>query len=131
MSVIFGTRQDCPRSLASFQVRVVREKMALCRKCPRDCASCREPRQKQNHATRLDRKPFIMYSSLGRKQEIADTLGDSQILRTVSAGSETWRTSLFPVGCRPGITESVHHSFPQLRSYLLFRWMDTLRKDNC
>ena len=35
--------------------------------------------RKQNHADSLCRKPFIMYRSLGRKQELADSLGGSQI----------------------------------------------------
>ena len=36
----------------------------------------------------LGRNPFVMRSSLGRKQEIKDSLVESQILQTVSAGSE-------------------------------------------
>ena len=44
--------------------------------------------RKQNHTDSLCRKPFFVDGSLGRKQEITDSLGGSQILRTVSAGSE-------------------------------------------
>ena len=43
------------------------------------------------------RKLFPKHNSLGRKQEIADSLEGSQIWRTVSAGSENWRTRLYPV----------------------------------
>ena len=38
-----------------------------------------------------------MNGSLGRKQETTDSLGGSQIWRTVSAGSENQRTHLYPV----------------------------------
>ncbi|MEW8546780.1 MAG: hypothetical protein AB2693_24970 [Candidatus Thiodiazotropha sp.] len=34
--------------------------------------------RKQNHADSLCRKPFIMFSCPGRKQELADSLGGSQ-----------------------------------------------------
>lgn len=34
--------------------------------------------RKHNHADRLGRKPFFTDSSVGRKQEIADSLGGSQ-----------------------------------------------------
>ncbi|MEW8544214.1 MAG: hypothetical protein AB2693_11835 [Candidatus Thiodiazotropha sp.] len=41
---------------------------------------------KQNHADSLGREQFIMHSCLGRKQDIADSLGGIQIWQTVSAG---------------------------------------------
>ena len=44
--------------------------------------------RKQNHTDSLCRKPFFVDGSLGRKQQITDSLGGSQIRRTVSAGSE-------------------------------------------
>ena len=50
---------------------------------------------------------FIMYRSLSRKQEIADSLSGSQIWRTVSAGN--WRTGLYPVylqGCHLSFTSN-------------------------
>ena len=59
--------------------------------------------RKQNHAGIIDRKPFIVGSSLGRKQKIADSLGGSQIWRRVSAGSENWRTSYYPVGTKMAV----------------------------
>ena len=43
LSVIFGFRRDCPRSLASCRDYRPR-KMASCRDCPCDSASCRESR---------------------------------------------------------------------------------------
>ena len=43
--------------------------------------------RKQNHMDGLCRKPFFMDGSLGRKQ-ITDSLGGSQILWAVSAGSK-------------------------------------------
>ena len=53
--------------------------------------------RKQNYTDNLGRKPFITHSSLDRKEEIADSLSGSQKRRIVSAGSENWRTSLYPV----------------------------------
>ena len=43
---------------------------------------------KLNHTDSLCRKLFTKHNSLGRKQEIANSLGGSKILRTISAGSE-------------------------------------------
>lgn len=40
--------------------------------------------RKQNHADSADRKPFFTDDSLDRKQQIADSLDESQISRTVS-----------------------------------------------
>ena len=53
--------------------------------------------RKLNHMDNLCRKLFTEHSSLGRKQEIADSLSRSQICWTVSAGSINWRTHLYPV----------------------------------
>ena len=53
--------------------------------------------RKHNHAGRPGRKPFIVNSSLGRKPDIADSLGGSQIQQTFSTGSENWRNSLYSV----------------------------------
>ena len=50
-----------------------------------------------HHTDSLCRKPFTKHNSLGRKQETADSLGGSQIWRTVSAGSVHWWTRLYPV----------------------------------
>ena len=50
---------------------------------PAECLS-----RKQNYTDSLTRKPFFVDSSLGRKQEIGDSLGGSQIRRKVWAGSE-------------------------------------------
>ena len=36
--------------------------------------------RKLNHADRLGRKPFFTYSSLGKKQEIMDSLGGTDSL---------------------------------------------------
>ena len=44
--------------------------------------------RKQNHTDSLCRKLFFMDCSISRKQEITDSLGGSQILRIVFAGSE-------------------------------------------
>ena len=57
--------------------------------------------RKYNHANNHGRKPFFADSSLGRKN--AGSLSGSQICRTVSAGSEKWWTSLYPV-----VTDSHH-----------------------
>ena len=53
--------------------------------------------RKQNHTDSLCRKLFTKHNSLGRKQEIPDSLGGSQIGQTISAGSENQRTRLYPV----------------------------------
>lgn len=42
-----------------------------------------EPRQETKLRGQTRQKPFIMYSSLGTQQEIGDSLGESQIWRTV------------------------------------------------
>ena len=77
--------------------------MASCPVCPYDFAFCWEipaktvlmivlPAEtlgrKQNHADRLGRKPFFKYSRLNTNQEIADSLGGSQIWWTVSTDSK-------------------------------------------
>ena len=46
-----------------------------------------------------------MHKSLGRKQEIPDSLCGSQIWLTVSAGSENWQRSLYPVTAFPAVAE--------------------------
>ena len=48
--------------------------------------------RKLNHTDSLCRKLFSKHNSLGRRQEIADSLGGSKY-----AGSENWRTRLYPV----------------------------------
>ena len=85
LSIIFGFRRDCLWSLASCRDYHPRQ-IASCRDCLCDSAEtlCR----KLNHR-----------DSLCRKQEIADSLGGSQIWWTVSAGSINWRTGLYPVKC--------------------------------
>ena len=45
----------------------------------------------------LGRKPFCADNSLGRKQEIKDSLGGSQIFRVVLARCKNCRTSFHPV----------------------------------
>ena len=42
--------------------------------------------RKQNHTNNLGRKPVLADGSLGRKQELTDSLGVSQIWQTASAG---------------------------------------------
>ena len=92
LSVIFGLGRDCPRSFASCRDYRPR-KMASCRDCPCNSTLGR----KLNHTHSLCRKPFTEHNRLGRKQEIADSLGGNQLWRTVSAGSENWQTRLYPV----------------------------------
>ena len=97
LSAILGFCRDCPRSLASCRdygpwkntpAKALRHLLlpveTTVRKnwLPADSASCRDTWQEGiYHVQRLD-----------RKQEIVDSLGGSQIWRTVSAGSENWRT---------------------------------------
>ena len=49
--------------------------------------------KKHTHTVSLSKKPFFMDSRLGRKQEITDSLGRSQIRQSL-AESENWWTSL-------------------------------------
>ena len=75
LSVIFGFRRDYPP-----------RKMASCRDCPCDLAS--------SHC----RKLFTKHNSLSRKQKIADSLGRTQIWRTVSVILRAkWTGSTSPV----------------------------------
>ena len=46
-----------------------------------------------------------MHKNLGRKQDIPDSLCESQIWWTVSVGSENWRMSLYPVTIFPTVAE--------------------------
>ena len=84
---IFASCRDCPSYLTSAETvldlllpaeTVVLREIAPCTDCPCDLASCSLGR-KQNHMDSLCRKPFFMDRSLGRKQEITDSLGGSQI----------------------------------------------------
>ena len=85
LSVIYGFRRDCPWS--RFLPRLPSTKNGFLQRL--SVWFCFLPR--------LCRKLFTKYNSLGRKQKITDSLGGSQIWRTVSAGSENWRTHLYPV----------------------------------
>ena len=53
--------------------------------------------RKHNYWDRLGRRPHFANSSLGRKQETANSVGVSQIWWTVFAESGNWRTSLHPM----------------------------------
>ena len=88
LPVIFGFRRDCPWSLVLLPI------LPSTKKLPAETVRVillptETLGRKLNHMTSLCRKLFIKHNNLGRKQEIADSLGESQIWRTVSAGSET------------------------------------------
>ena len=62
---------------------------------------------------------WIMYSSLGRMQEIQDSVNGSQIWRTVSVGSDNWPTSLYPVALIiSGLFPLCYSTFPLCHSVL-------------
>ena len=90
--------------------------------------------RKQNHTDSLCRKPFFMDGSLGRMQEIRDSLGGNQICRTVSLASEIERTRLYPVikafqrlqhKTGPCRTLGVMYSFSSDKQYLHILWQLT------
>ena len=118
LSVIFGFHRDCPWPPASCRDYRPR-KMASCRDCPCDSASCRDSRQEaKSHGQSLQEAIISKHNRSSRKQEIADSLGGSQIWRTVSAGSVNWRTRLYPVqNISIESSSLVHH-----RSYQEFVW---------
>ena len=60
--------------------------MASCRDCP--CDSAETLGRKLNHTDSICRKLFTQHNSLGRKQEIADSLGRSQIWRSLCRKSK-------------------------------------------
>ena len=85
LSVIFGFHRDCLWSLAwlTVQEKWLPAETFLCViLLPAETLG-----RKLSHMDSLYRKLFIKHNSLGRKQEITDSLSRSQIWRTVSSGS--------------------------------------------
>ena len=80
LSVIFGFRRDCPRSLASCR-DCCTWKIASCRDYLCDSASCRESRQEAESHGQSQQVVIFVDGSLGRKQEITDSLGGSSLCR--------------------------------------------------
>ena len=74
LSVTFGLRRDRGLFLPA-------ETVVLGKKLPAETVRVilLPLGRKQNHTDSLCRKPFFVDGSLGRKQEIADSLGGSQI----------------------------------------------------
>ena len=71
--------------------------MASCRDCPSDSASCRDSRQEaKSHGQSLQES---IYQAQESQQEARDheSLGGSQISRTVSLGSINLRPRVYPV----------------------------------
>lgn len=92
LSIIFGVCSDCPPSLASFQ-GFHQWKLASFRDCPSDSASespGQSPQEAFYHAqTRQGARDWGQ-----SHQKLNQKLNQS---RTVSAGSENWQISLYPV----------------------------------
>ena len=106
--LIFASCRDCPSYLASAETvhdllhpakTTVQEKWLPAETVSVILLPAETLGRKLNHMDSLCRKVFSKYNSIGRKQEIADSLGRSQIhvKQTVSAGGENWRTRLYPV----------------------------------
>ena len=104
--LIFASCRDCPSYLASAKTvrdlllpaeTTVHEKWLPIETVRVILLPAETLGRKLNHTDSLCRKLFPQHNSLDRKQEIADSLGGSQICRTLSAGSENWRTRLYSV----------------------------------
>ena len=79
--LIFASCRDCPSYLASAEtvrdLLIPAETIVLDKWLPAE--TVRVSDRKQNYTDSLCRKPFFVDGSLGRKQEITDSLRGSQI----------------------------------------------------
>ena len=79
LSVIFGFRRDCVRDLLLPVETTVHDSWLPAEAVRVILLSAETLGRKLNHTDSLCRKLFPKHNSLGRKQEIADSLNGSQI----------------------------------------------------